>query len=160
MKWLLLILSLPTENTAARMRVWRALKACGAAVLRDGVYVLPLSSEHEKTLNGIVDDLRQNAGTAHLLRTEVDDRHFPSLFDRSAEFGSLLPAPYFKKYGKRPSIVAFVDGVLQLVPDGESMNQCIDVIPLHQVVGSRVRWKNYPVFQRVYTNGHAQHACK
>jgi chromate transporter len=24
---------------------------------------------------------------------------------------TILPAPYFKKYGKRPAIVAFVDGV-------------------------------------------------
>lgn len=90
MKWLLLILSLPTENAAARMRVWRALKACGAAVLRDGVYVLPLSSGHEASLNGIADDLRQSEGSAHLLSTASDDRHFPALFDRSTEFGSLL----------------------------------------------------------------------
>ena len=90
MKWLLLILSLPTENAAARMRVWRALKACGAAVLRDGVYLLPRSSAHEQTLNTIADDLRQNDGTAHLLGTESGDAHFLTLFDRSAEFGTLL----------------------------------------------------------------------
>jgi hypothetical protein len=90
MTWLLLILSLPTENAAARMRVWRALKACGAAVLRDGVYLLPQSSEHEAALNGIADDLRQNDGTAHLLATETADAQFAALFDRSAEFGSLL----------------------------------------------------------------------
>ncbi len=41
MHWQLLVLSLPTENATARMRAWRALKACGAAVLRDGVYALP-----------------------------------------------------------------------------------------------------------------------
>ncbi|PIV87733.1 MAG: chromate resistance protein, partial [Hydrogenophilales bacterium CG17_big_fil_post_rev_8_21_14_2_50_63_12] len=41
MKWLLLILSLPTENASARMRAWRALKSTGAAALRDGVYLLP-----------------------------------------------------------------------------------------------------------------------
>ena len=37
-KWLSLILGLPTANATARMRAWRALKASGAAVLRDGVY--------------------------------------------------------------------------------------------------------------------------
>ena len=41
MTWLLLVLSLPTENATARMRAWRALKASGAAVLRDGVHLLP-----------------------------------------------------------------------------------------------------------------------
>jgi len=45
MKWLLLILSLPTENATPRMRAWRALKALGAAVLRDGVYLLPARDE-------------------------------------------------------------------------------------------------------------------
>ncbi|MBL8453956.1 MAG: chromate resistance protein, partial [Zoogloea sp.] len=39
--WLSLITSLPTENATARMRAWRALKASGAAVLRDGVYLMP-----------------------------------------------------------------------------------------------------------------------
>ncbi|MFG6487258.1 chromate resistance protein ChrB domain-containing protein [Roseateles sp. BYS78W] len=90
MKWLLLILSLPTENAATRMRVWRALKACGAAVLRDGVYLLPQSPEHEAALSGIADDLRQNDGTAHLLATQTADEQFAVLFDRGAEFGSLL----------------------------------------------------------------------
>jgi hypothetical protein len=90
MKWLLLILSLPTENAAARMRVWRALKACGAAVLRDGVYLLPQSAEHQAALEGIADDLRQNEGTAHVLGTESVDAHFPALFDRGAEFAALL----------------------------------------------------------------------
>lgn len=90
MKWLLLILSLPTENAAARMRVWRALKACGAAVLRDGVYLLPHSAEHQEALGGIADDLRQNDGTAHLLPTEAGDAQFTTLFDRGVEFAALL----------------------------------------------------------------------
>src|SRR5205085_2944764 len=36
-----LVLSLPTRNSTLRMRVWRALKEAGCAVLRDGVYLLP-----------------------------------------------------------------------------------------------------------------------
>ena len=43
MKISLLISSLPTQNTSTRMRVWRSLKASGAAILRDGVYLLPIS---------------------------------------------------------------------------------------------------------------------
>ncbi|MDB5981691.1 MAG: ChrB, partial [Pseudomonas sp.] len=39
--WLALILGLPTANATERMRAWRALKASGAAVLRDGAYLLP-----------------------------------------------------------------------------------------------------------------------
>ena len=38
--WIALITSFPTGNTTVRMRTWRALKASGAAALRDGVYLL------------------------------------------------------------------------------------------------------------------------
>ncbi|MES2088484.1 MAG: chromate resistance protein ChrB domain-containing protein [Pseudomonadota bacterium] len=90
MKWLLLILSLPTENATARMRSWRALKACGAAVLRDGVYLLPEQGTHADTLEAIAEDLRRSDGMAHLLRTDSNEPEFPRLFDRGAEFGALL----------------------------------------------------------------------
>jgi hypothetical protein len=35
--WAVLVLTFPTENATARMRAWRALKAKGCAVLRDGM---------------------------------------------------------------------------------------------------------------------------
>ena len=31
--------------------------------------------------------------------------------DRACYLFTIIPAPYFKKHGKRPAIVAFVDGV-------------------------------------------------
>ena len=92
MQWLLLILSLPTQNATARMRCWRTLKSCGAAVLRDGVYLLPAAPSQEALLAGVADDLRRNEGTAHLLKTEAPAEDFAALFDRSAEFGELLAA--------------------------------------------------------------------
>jgi len=91
MQWLLLILSLPTANATARMRAWRALKACGAAVLRDGVYALPDSDAHRSALAAIAGDVRAQGGTARLLRAEAGvGEDLASLFDRSAEFGQLL----------------------------------------------------------------------
>jgi hypothetical protein len=91
MSWLTLILSLPTENATARMRAWRGLKACGAAVLRDGVYLLPARDECRATLAGIAEDVRDNGGTAFLLATDGEETNgFAALFDRSAEFGALL----------------------------------------------------------------------
>jgi hypothetical protein len=91
MPWLTLILSLPTENATARMRAWRALKACGAAVLRDGVYLLPALDPCPSALAGIAEDVRGNGGTAFLLSTDGEDSNgFPALFERSAEFGALL----------------------------------------------------------------------
>lgn len=90
MLWLLLILSLPTENATARMRCWRALKTCGAAVLRDGVYLLPAGDPHAAALDSIAADLRRHGGTARLLQVDHDGSEFIPLFDRGAEFGALL----------------------------------------------------------------------
>ena len=90
MSWLLLILSLPTGNATARMRCWRALKTSGAAVLRDGVYLLPDQGTCAATLATIAEDLLANGGTARVLPTEDTLGDFAQLFDRGAEFGSLL----------------------------------------------------------------------
>lgn len=90
MSWQLLILSLPTDNATARMRAWRALKACGAAVLRDGVYALPDDEIHRATLAAIAVDVREHGGIARSLRAEPVDEDFAPLFDRRAEFGALL----------------------------------------------------------------------
>ena len=90
MWWSLLVLSLPTENATARMRAWRALKACGAAVLRDGVYALPQGEPHAATLAAIAAEVRAHGGTARLMRAEALGEDFVPLFERRAEFGSLL----------------------------------------------------------------------
>src|SRR5574343_322260 len=89
MKYLLLVLSLPTENATARMRAWRALKASGAAVLRDGAYLLPDAADCRATLTTIASDVRDNGGSAYLL-TADEDAGFQPLFDRGAEFAALL----------------------------------------------------------------------
>ena len=90
MSWLLLVLSLPTENATARMRAWRALKACGAAVLRDGVYALPDGEPHDATLEAIESDVRAHGGTARRLRAQALGDDLRLLFNRSAEFAALL----------------------------------------------------------------------
>ena len=84
MFWLILILTLPTENATARMRAWRALKACGAAVLRDGVYVMPVSDHHRHILAAIAEDVSASGGTTHLLEAGGED--YTALFDRTADY--------------------------------------------------------------------------
>jgi hypothetical protein len=79
------------------MRAWRALKTSGAAVLRDGVYLLPSQENELVTLTSIADDVRENGGTAYILRTDGDEQHladFPKLFDRSVEYGELMKEIY------------------------------------------------------------------
>lgn len=93
MFWSLLVLSLPTDNAAARMRAWRALKACGAAVLRDGVYALPDGTSHRAQLREIAEDVRANDGTAHVLvgvAVDGGDAPIEPLFDRTADFAALV----------------------------------------------------------------------
>lgn len=91
MFWISLITSLPTENTTVRMRAWRALKASGAAVLRDGVYVLPETGTCRATLDGLAADVRDAGGTALVLRMEEPPQaDFRGLFDRSADYAALL----------------------------------------------------------------------
>jgi hypothetical protein len=89
--WYLLVLSLPTENATARMRAWRALKAAGAAALRDGVYLLPAGDAHDVTLRAVADDVRASGGDAQVFVGEPGDADDPrARFDRGPEFGTLL----------------------------------------------------------------------
>ncbi|RXZ44295.1 chromate resistance protein ChrB domain-containing protein [Crenobacter cavernae] len=89
--WMLFVTTLPTENATARMRAWRALKASGAAVLRDGVYLLPETEPCRGALEAIRGDVEASGGTAYLLRVEDDAKYgFTALFDRTAEFAALF----------------------------------------------------------------------
>lgn len=92
LQWLLLILSLPTENATVRMRVWRALKAAGAAVLRDGVYLLPDRAPCRVTLERVAAQVQAaGGGRAWLLRAEADAAEdLRGLFDRGADYAALL----------------------------------------------------------------------
>jgi len=92
--WLALIVSLPTRNATPRMRLWRALKAAGCAVLRDGVYLLPQCDGADKLLSGLAQEVEASGGAAHLLglnaRDEAQEKAFRVLFDRSAQFTELI----------------------------------------------------------------------
>lgn len=91
MHWLLLVLSLPTENATVRMRAWRALRAAGAAVLRDGVYLLPERDDCRATFEAVAADVQAGGGSTHLMRAdESDSADFAALFDRSDDYAALL----------------------------------------------------------------------
>ncbi|WP_323003983.1 chromate resistance protein ChrB domain-containing protein [Denitromonas sp.] len=89
-QWIALITSLPTRNATARMRAWRALKSSGAAVLRDGVYLMPEIRECRRTLDAIAEDVIAAQGSALVVRLEAPENGcFETLFDRSHEYGNL-----------------------------------------------------------------------
>ena len=93
-RWRMLIISLPSRSATPRMRVWRALKALGAAVLRDGVYLLPDSEAATQALAAQASEVIGSGGTAQVLVLDQPDleqeRHFRSLFDRNPDYSRLI----------------------------------------------------------------------
>lgn len=90
MKWMLLILSLPSDRPTVRMRIWRGLKASGAATLRDGVYLLPDNAACSDTFGAVAAEVVAAGGSAQVLSaTPQDGTDFTLLFDRSAEYREL-----------------------------------------------------------------------
>ncbi|MEO8642020.1 chromate resistance protein ChrB domain-containing protein [Pseudomonas sp.] len=88
--WLMLILGLPTANATERMRAWRALKASGAAVLRDGAYLLPDTTACRDALTSVERDILSINGTAFVLPVvDPAGERFIELFDRSDDYTKL-----------------------------------------------------------------------
>ncbi|BBL73043.1 chromate resistance protein ChrB domain-containing protein [Methylomagnum ishizawai] len=94
--WLLLITSLPTQHAAGRMRVWRALKALGCGILRDGVYLLPNRPGFRDLLAAQAEEVKAGGGNAYLLALDPADGAgqdgFEALFDRTEDYAQLSGA--------------------------------------------------------------------
>ena len=88
--WIVLIISLPGKSGTVRMRVWRALKAGGAGILRDGVYLLPASVEARALFDAQCADVRAGGGTAYVLELDPESlgprEDLLSLFDRQDDY--------------------------------------------------------------------------
>ncbi|MDP2785123.1 MAG: chromate resistance protein [Sulfurimicrobium sp.] len=93
-KWLALVVSLPATNATLRMRIWRATKALGCAVLRDGVYLLPAGRGLRQALRMHAEEIKQGGGSAYLLNvanpSTEEKTDFQSLFDRGEEYRRLM----------------------------------------------------------------------
>ena len=91
--WLLLVTNLPGKNQTLRMRVWRGLKASGAASLRDGVYLLPNTTAARQLFEEQGLDVQAGGGSAHLLTFDGDSpaqsRALTAMFDRTAGYAEL-----------------------------------------------------------------------
>lgn len=83
-----LILTLPTQPNAVRLRVWRGLKALGCAALRDGAYLLP--AEHAALLDPLADEVRGHGGTASVWsmapRDQAQRQEILAQFDRGQAY--------------------------------------------------------------------------
>ncbi|MGZ5270558.1 MAG: chromate resistance protein ChrB domain-containing protein [Ramlibacter sp.] len=93
MSWLLLVVSLPTSSSTARMRMWRALKSLGCMALRDGAYLLPAGAEHEQALRRLGDECGREGGVSWLMTVQPvpagDEQAYRQLFDRAEDYAEL-----------------------------------------------------------------------
>lgn len=94
-RWLVTVMQMPVEDPAARMRVLRTLESLGAAVVREGVYLLPDTPPNRQSLEALCEYIARCAGQAHLLHVgassaEQQQEAFKRLFDRSARYEDLV----------------------------------------------------------------------
>ena len=86
--WAILILTLPSQPNAVRVRVWRALKTMGCAALRDGAYLLP--SAKAALFDPLAAEVLEHGGTAMVLTLTPQDPaqrdELIALFDRSEAY--------------------------------------------------------------------------
>jgi DNA-binding transcriptional regulator PaaX len=60
--WLLFVYKVPNEPSARRVYVWRKLKAMGAVLLQDSVWILPSSPRTQERLEWLVGEVRGMPG--------------------------------------------------------------------------------------------------
>ena len=84
----MLLLTLPTQPSAVRLRVWRALKTLGCAALRDGAYLLPAAQAG--LFEPLAAEVSQHGGSATVLALAPLHEHqragLLALFDRSEAY--------------------------------------------------------------------------
>jgi len=92
--WLLLVTNLPGRNPTLRMRIWRALKAAGAGLLRDGAYLLPNRERSRQVLEEQGAEIKAAGGLVQILtfdaETDEQTAELVALFDRTAEYAEAI----------------------------------------------------------------------
>jgi hypothetical protein len=92
--WLVIVAQMPLEDPAARMRVLRTLESLGAAVMREGAYLLPDTEANRQSLDTLAEYVLKCAGLAHVLQVQAGSAGqvevFKRLFDRTARYDNLV----------------------------------------------------------------------
>ena len=93
-EWLVTLAQLSTDDPASRMHVLRMLESLGAAVLREGAYLLPDTPANRTALEALVDYIAKFSAAAHLLHvtaaSPAQHEAFLRLFDRSSRYEDLI----------------------------------------------------------------------
>ena len=115
-QWLALVVQLPLEEPAARMRVLRTLESLGAGVMREGAYLMPDTPGARQSLDALAEYIGKSEGTAHLLRvatsSPAQQESFVRLFDRSARYEELIKTVHSLRVGFGHSDPAAISRVL------------------------------------------------
>jgi len=92
--WLLLITNLPGPKATLRMRIWRALKAAGAGLLRDGAYLLPNRKRSRQVLEEQGAEIKAAGGLVQVLSFDAEspeqDAELVALFDRTEDYAEAI----------------------------------------------------------------------
>ena len=92
--WLLLVTNLPGHNPTLRMRIWRALKAAGAGLLRDGAYLLPNGERSREVLEQQGAEIKAAGGLVQVLsfdaESDAQTAELRELFDRTEEYAEAI----------------------------------------------------------------------
>ena len=96
MAWILLVMTLAGQQAAVRIRIWRALKALGAAAIRDGVYLLPARDGFLEALDEQKSEIAQSGGSAFVFTLPAcngdDERLLRALFERREDYATFIGA--------------------------------------------------------------------
>ncbi len=94
--WLLLLYTLPTKRTTARVNLWRKLKKFGAVQLKTSGYVLPNDATQIERFQWLATQIRDAGGEATLVRVAqiegMSNEQIVQMFNqaRAAEYNVLI----------------------------------------------------------------------
>lgn len=98
--WLLLIMTIPGQQPALRVRSWRKRRALGVGALRDGVYLAPNRPKLQAMLEAQAREVAAAGGSARVLKVMLEDGDFIDLFDRSTEYRDLTESAMAVLHGR------------------------------------------------------------
>ncbi|MBI2205584.1 MAG: chromate resistance protein [Candidatus Rokubacteria bacterium] len=96
MKWLALLINLPTRPTRHRVAAWRKLKRIGAVKLKGAAWILPDLPQTCERFQWLVGEIQSAGGEAVLLRVErvetMTEAEITALFhrDRAPEYEAVM----------------------------------------------------------------------
>src|SRR5439155_26129576 len=94
-RWLLLLQQIPRTPGYLRVKIWRRLQRLGAVAVKNGVYAVPLSEEHNEDLRWVMEEVVTGGGEATLVEAAfihgLTDQEVEELFhkERDAEYAEL-----------------------------------------------------------------------